>query len=365
VLKEGRLQLRSHYVIAMVLGSAVMNSQTCDGTPLSAIAKKVPLPKRFKSKGSTVNHACLDQQMMIHIVDKLWKAPKYIKDMHAILYSHEYPMPAASVQSGLSFDNAEVKSIAKCPDDFLAQRLKTVYGAHGLTDAILNAIGSDKDNLHILTAMDLQLSPTAAFPKEIHNDEALCHAIMDARRAQVGSLRVKGLIEGGGLTAAGINVSKGGCFSIEFGTEDSFNIGLNIVHNPTGTKISIPAHSPITREFDLIDNYVDNLARVAFQGCKLRNYSCIDFFNKDDHDFVLLTIVPKKGGLLGPFVGPATKARKSVAEQQQNADIARAASALILNDAKKKKTEERTKKTKEIIAVKAEERALKRKFRAG
>ena len=90
------------------------------------------------------NHGRLGHDSMVHIVDKLWKAPLCSKAIHAILYSTDSPMPEPSEVPQLVWEKCGAKQIRNCPAGFLAQRLQERYGDEGLTQEASKLLASTR-----------------------------------------------------------------------------------------------------------------------------------------------------------------------------------------------------------------------------
>lgn len=100
-----------------VLGNG--NHNTCDGKPMTKAAEKLPRPKT-STGGGAIDEAKLNHEMLMHIVDKLLKYPQFVKTIHSVLYSEQFPIPQAAVTLDKAWELAKVRQVKLVPKAWMA-----------------------------------------------------------------------------------------------------------------------------------------------------------------------------------------------------------------------------------------------------
>lgn len=114
------------------------------------------------------------------------------------------------------------------------------------------------EDIHLLFAYDLQLQLAVPMPDLCRDAEIATRTFVN-RSLEAGS-RLKKFIDAGGLKTPGRAIfGSGGCYSLEF---DSAGKAISVTHLPTTTSAQVPSHIYIDTQFQLVDNHLDQAARV-------------------------------------------------------------------------------------------------------
>lgn len=345
----------------MVLdGSAAAALATCDGKKLSTAAARLPKPKAAGANAACpIDEGRLDHEMLVHIVDKLIKYPRFTKLLHSVLYSNQC---AITEEDGEEQDSAwtlgKVRSLKMAPRAWMASFLLGIYSKHGLASQTVNALKIiDGDALPMLLSLEMQVPLSSPLPKEMHGDPCLCSRIF-GMRSELLNRRSGFLITGGGLLKTGVLWHKGGCYSLEFGTEEKANIVVGIVHNATKATASVPDHCPINKNFVLENNHSDSDAKVVLAPS---SYLLHTFFAADVA-FRKEMMGSKKTRPWKELLAKAGDEDQSMASAKRQAKELAETSRNALAASAKAKSMARTEKARVAIQSKQEERAKRRRI---
>jgi hypothetical protein len=225
---------------------------------LHAYAKKAPklnLPKG-SSKGA-VDHAKLNHEHLVQIVDKLCKHPQYIQGIHGILMSSAYPVVEQTF--GADGWQGAVACLGRIPRGWMAGWLLQRLGAHGLTSDLLKALDRlDSSHIQELVAYETQLPLTVAIPTLVAEDPAKVGLLLTRRADAVGP-RVQKLLEAKAISNGGISWREA-CYTLDWVDDLCTRVRHcqgEVVHLGQLTHVVIP------RGFALERNDSDVLAKVV------------------------------------------------------------------------------------------------------
>jgi hypothetical protein len=340
----------------MGFGSVATHLNTCDGKPLSKAAERLPKPKAASNSGP-IDTAKLNHEMLVHIVDKLWKYPSFTKTIHSVLFSEQFPIPSDPVYDDDVWEKGKVKTLKLVPRPWIATQLMNVYGKHGLKQEYLNALEIlDGESIPMLFAMDQQMSLSSPLPKELHGNAVLASRVFN-ERSQSNGRRLALLIARGGLTKSGLKLHMGGCFELTLGDGIDSKKVVSIKHNQSKVVVSVPDHTPILSSFDLIDNFSDFHACVVLHPSK---YFLHEFF-PEQAEFKKNFETKAKAVVYKKLVNEMQVKDADSFAAEQAAKVFASSSRTSLEFASKAKAQARTEKARAAIEDKKKERGLKRK----
>jgi hypothetical protein len=329
---------------------------TCDGKPLSKAASKIPVMKsKVAGRKGVIDHNRLNHQMLVHTVDKLWKYPQFVKSIHTTLFSDDFPIPEGEDILDMTVAWLTVKQPKNVPRTWKAQFLVERNLTAGLTYDLMNSLATlSEDNVDLLFELELQVPGTMVLAKDLQGNSTLCNLTFNTRAAQVGD-RVSRLLASGGLHVGGVDLSKGGSYSLIFGEALQENFIIKIKHC-SGATIDVPEHCPVDRRFKLKDNYSDKLASLVFQKT---SHVLITWFLETE-PFVKLALPKKNDEYFKDALAQAKTAHDTSSMQDKAAAQALMKSRTALDSANVEKASVRTVKAKASIAEKKNARASRR-----
>jgi hypothetical protein len=331
-----------------------MKQSSCDGKPLCGLAAKVPKVLRgsLTKSGSAVDKDKLNRECLVAIIDKLFKKQSYISDIHAILFSADYPMDTGVEELRAEWPLEGCRTIRPIPKGWMAAWLVQQWGSSGFNKEIVRALeDDDPTNISQIFVAALQLPLGSQLPAGVQMDEKLACELFIGQMAIVGD-RITPLLKEGGINRAGIDCSKGGAYSLEWNPETS--ICTKIIHKATKCEVVPPPHAMITKDFCLIDNLMDLGSRVVL----------------DPSDWPLHKFFPPDGyvakGIVTDKMAKAHLAKlliKIVTAKLAAVVLASASSGRdaheALSEVSKAEASKRTQKAREVMAVRKLNRSAK------
>jgi hypothetical protein len=211
-----------------------------------------------------------------------------------------------------------------------------------------------EDNVDLLFELELQVPGTMVLNKDLQGNATLCNLAFSTRARQVGD-RVNVLIAGGGLNAIGLDLSKGGSYTLLFGTDEKEHCITKITHC-SGVTIDVPEHCPVDRRFQLKDNHSDKFASLVFQKT---SHFLITWFSETE-PFVKLAMPKKNDEYFKAALAHAKAAHEVSSLQDKAAATSLLKSRTALDSANVEKASARTVKAKATIQEKKLQRADRR-----
>eukprot|EP00971_Amphidinium_carterae_P284753 5653298-Amphidinium_carterae.1 len=229
---------------------------TCDGKPMVALAKRVPMFK--DSRGGAVNQGRLQTEALMQVLDKLVKYPGLILQAHGVIYSKDFATVKPVCTSGDAEWSERVTTIGKLNRGWVANWLLARHSEHGLKAEHLDALETaDADNIPLLFSFELQLPLSCLVPKSVKGTSAMTSDWLTARANIVGPRMQSLLAKNKETPFQGVHNA---CYSITF--EGATAVAVTHI---SGASVNIKEHKHIIiyKGFKLVDGHSDVLARVV------------------------------------------------------------------------------------------------------
>lgn len=245
-------------------GATTAPAESCDGQPLSALAKKAPRPKPTGAKDLdmrlTFEHSC-----MVRIIDRMCKDPSVIMPIHSFMINTNMEQLSSAREVGASEWTGNYRQLERVPrawmSEFLLKRAKDTGCDQTFTPALAkNICNESAQHIDMLFYFVTQTVPSMMFPKGLQ-DPRLASTVFSRRAAQCGD-RLKNLCLNGGFAKEGSVDFKKGAFELQFQND----LLKQVTHVATGLHAhSFGDHIRISTRFELVDNHLDHAARVILR----------------------------------------------------------------------------------------------------
>lgn len=252
----------------LLIHSALKNS--CDGEALARLASKVPAVRRTGDRAAD-RVKTIQRDALVRIVDQLSKIPEYILPLHGVMMSEDLIVNMKQ-QHRLEW-SGDYKVLASIPVAWEVQYLASRAAPLGiaLSAETLDAIeGRTPDDIKLLFSFDIQCAMTLPFPADC-KDPKVASLTFAARAHTVGD-RLRTLFDKGGFKQPGRVTFTSACYTLQF---DEANVFVKQVKHIGGETADIPPHVRVTREYNLVDNHLDQMAKVE---CPPVSYTLASFF---------------------------------------------------------------------------------------
>ena len=220
-------------------GFLAMGKNTCDSKPLCPLARKVPQLKGVGRKAiGAVDHDRINKDLLVAIVDKLFKRQKYIKSIHAVLFTDDYPMGSDEAEVlNAEWPKRGCKTLKQIPKGWIAEFF--VRRIDGFTSEMLKPMECQhSENIRDVWCCILQLPPGVALPQDVWDDEERAIKLFVRRISQVGT-RMTQMIEAGCVGKCLFEMCKYKVFDLEWESEAENAKAKTIVHVPTQNKVKV------------------------------------------------------------------------------------------------------------------------------
>lgn len=338
----------------MVLPTAAALS--CDGKPLSTLAKKVPQHKRCADHNAD-DIGKRQRDALVWILDRLSKRPQEIIPLQSYMITRD--LSAVATAAGPSDWSPPYKALERLPKPFMTKllvelALEGTMEKHFNKSVATKLEVSDSMNIPTLFSLVLQLPLSCTLPEEFA-DESICMMTLKKRASDVGK-RLKTFIDAGGLGSNSLlDIRGGGAFKFHF---DEQGKALFVEHC-LGEKVAVPSHILVTPSFAIHDNHLDfkSTAKLHPQSIPLHSFftasgSSNDFLkhmyqpgkkfrslHDDANNFERQQQAMTKGGVSEAVAADATEAMRDAAKERNAAQMVKARQALT--DRKRKRDESR------------------------
>lgn len=299
----------------LLVATPLKNS--CDGESLSPLALKVPAVR--KTGDRTADRVKrIQRDALVRIVDQLSKYPEYILPLHGVMMSEDLLVSTKQRQHRLEW-SGDYKLLSSIPVSWQAQYLCSRARSLGvaLAQETLDLVeAQNPEDIKLLFGFDIQCALSLPMPVECK--DAKVATLTFSRRAKDCGDRLAKLHAAGAFSQPGRVLFTSGCYSLEF---DETTQCVNRVLHISGAAALVPAHARITRQLHLVDNHLDQLARVE---CKPVSFSLASFFGADASFKAHMQVPGKRFKLLACVA-------ESVASETTQQKVAEEASVVQVN----------------------------------
>jgi hypothetical protein len=351
----------THMFVLLVLGTIFAYSlltmpckidrRSADQKPITKFAMRVPKPKQTGTPMQQ-NAARLNRDALIRIVDACIKFPKRSSKLYQYMISNDLDVdddPASAADDWTGSYN----TFKDTPKTWWINCVMTLAKKHNIaiiTDVYMKALAKETFNFPIIMELMTQIPWSIGVP-EAMQDMEVANKVVLAMAAQHHN-RLCDFAHNGGFEAGGnLNLGASGCaFTLVF-VEDA---ATEVIHF-SGARASIPATSPITKDFKLIDNHMDFKARALLGPS---DYFLHSFFAADVQFKKSMYTPRKKWQFFEDLVDEVDKAMQESKSQRAPPLAEQSVAVTIMGDARKEKNKENLAKA----GTKLAERATKRKL---